>query len=230
MRLTTPGGISRDERWWDVLVGVEVRPGDTPSSTEVRAVHRADDGSVDGYVVYEPKEHWENGLSSSRLEVSELVAATDDAYRDLWRFLAEIDLAVSVHAWPRPVDEPLGLHLVDGRALRWRERNDQLWLNVLDVRAALEARTYASERTMVLDVDGTRWKLDGGPDGATCAPTSDAADLTLPVASLGAAYLGGTSWHALASAGHVTEERGGALARAAAMFSTPRAPFLTTHF
>jgi predicted acetyltransferase len=169
-------------------------------------------------------------VSGGELDVRELVTATDDAYRDLWRFLAEIDLAVSVHAWPRPVDEHLSLHLVDGRALRWRERNDQLWLNVLDVRAVLEARTYATDGTLVLDVDGARWRLDGGPDGATCAATAEAADLVLPVASLGAAYLGGTPWRALASAGRVTEERAGALDRAAAMFSTPRAPFLTTHF
>jgi predicted acetyltransferase len=229
-RRATPGSVSRDDGWWDVLTGVDPRPGDTPSNKEARAVHRDDHGEVDGYVVYAPVERWENGVSRSRVEVSELLAATSAAYDALWHFLCDIDLAVEIHAWPRPIDESLALHLVDGRALRWRERNDQLWVLLLDVRRALEARTYRGEGSLVLDVDGTRYHLDGGPQGATCALTTDDADLEMPIASLGAAYLGGTRFHALAGAGRVHERRDGALATADAMFGIDTAPYLTTHF
>ena len=229
-RRATPGSVSRDDRWWDVITGVDPRPGDTPSAKEARAVHRDDHGDVDGYVVYAPVERWENGVSRSRVEVSELLAATPAAYNALWQYLCGIDLAVEVHAWPRPIDEPLALHLVDGRALRWRERNDQLWVLLLDVRRALEARTYRCEGSLVLDVDGARYRLDGGPDGATCTSTTDDADLALPIASLGATYLGGTPFHALAGAGRVHESHDGAIANADAMFGTDAAPYLTTHF
>ena len=227
---TLPGAVSRSDDWWDVLTDVLPRPDDTPSKKRMRAVHRAPDGTVDGYVVYDPKERWKAGLSQSSVDVLELVGTSEHVRRDLWRFLVEIDLIETVHAWPRPVDEPLALHLVDGRAVRQRERNDQLWLAVLDVADALAARRYAVEGSLVLEVDGVRWALDGGPHGAMCAPTSAAADLVLPVATLGAAYLGGTSWRALADAGLVVEERTGALDRADMLFATPRAPFLTSHF
>jgi len=229
-RGATPGAISRDELWWDILAGVDPRPGEPPSTKEVRVVHRDDHGEVDGYAVYEPVDRWEDGVSRSRVEVREMITTTPDGYRDLWRFLCDIDLAVEVHAWPRPIDESLSLHLADGRALRWRERSDHLWVLVLDVVRALEARTYRREDCLVLDVDGRRFALDGGPEGATCKPSTEDADLVLPVASLGAAYLGGTRFHALAAAGRAQEEHSGALARADAMFGIDTAPFLSTNF
>ena len=58
----------------------------------------------------------------------------------------------------------------------------------------------------------------GGPDGAVCEPTGDAADLAVTAADLGAALLGGTSLHARAGVGTVVEQRPGALVRAAAAF------------
>lgn len=229
-RLTTPGTITRTPSAWDLLLGITPRPGEQPSPREQRVVHRDHAGTADGYAIYEPKERWENGLSAASVDVRELIATNAEAHRELWRFLVGIDLVVRLDAWPRPVDEPLPHHLVDGRAVRCRERSDQLWLNVLDVRRALEARRYRCRDSLVLEVDRTRWQLDGAPDGASCSPTTATADLVLPGSSLSAAYLGGTPWHVLAAAGLVDEERPGALDRAAAMFSTPRAPFLTTHF
>lgn len=230
-RLMTPGAISRTPSWWDVVtLGITPRPGEQPSVREQRVVHVDHAGTVDGYAIYEPKERWENGLSQTSIEVRELIASNASAHRELWRFLVDIDLVVRVDAWPRPVDEPLPHHLVNARAVRWRERSDQLWLNVLDVPRVLEARRYRGADSVVLEVDGARWQLDGASDGASCTSTSASADLVLPRSTLGAVYLGGTPWHALASAGLVDEERPGALDRAAALFSTPRAPFLTSHF
>ena len=75
-----------------------------------------------------------------------------------------------------------------------------------------------------------RFRLEGGSEGAECVPTSDEPDLALPVAALGAAYLGGQSWGRLAAAGWVDERRPGALDRASALFSTPRAPWCAMSF
>ena len=87
------------------------------------------------------------------------------------------------------------------------------------------ARRYAADVDVVLDVDDAtcpwntrRWRLSGGPDGAVCEPTGDAADLAVTAADLGAALLGGTSLHARAAAGTVVEHRPGALAAAATAF------------
>ena len=76
-----------------------------------------------------------------------------------------------------------------------------------------------------------RWRLDGGPDGATCVRADDAtADLTLSATELGAIILGGTRLAALAAARRVDEHTAGALAKADLMFGSPRAPWCQTSF
>src|SRR5581483_12276529 len=104
----------------------------------------------------------------------------------------------------------------DPRRLRTTGVWDMLWCRLVDLPAALGARTYAAESELVLDVadefcpwNAGRWRLDG----SGCAPASGtAADLALTATELSAAYLGGVSFSTLARAGRVTELRDGAIA------------------
>jgi hypothetical protein len=64
-------------------------------------------------------------------------------------------------------------------------------------------------------------RLSGGPAGATCAPTTDPAELRVDARDLGAVYLGGPSLASRAAAGHVVELREGALAAASTAFGWP---------
>jgi predicted acetyltransferase len=96
---------------------------------------------------------------------------------------------------------------------------------VLDVPAALAARSYASQGSLVLEVhascepaSGGRFRLEVGPDGATCETTSATAEIALDASDLGAAYLGGRSLRALARAGRV-QGSAEALAQADRMFA-----------
>ena len=75
-----------------------------------------------------------------------------------------------------------------------------------------------------------RWRLDAGPEGAICRPTPDPPELSLDVADLAAAYLGGVRFATLARAGRVRELAPGAAARADALFTTERPPWTTTAF
>lgn len=115
---------------------------------------------------------------------------------------------------------------------------DGLWVRLFDLTRALEARTYEREASLVLEVvdpeavDGrARLVLDAGPDGATCRPTIGSPDLTVDVAALGAAYLGGTDLRdaALASGG-ADEHRTGALDEATRLFRTLDEPWCSTFF
>ena len=81
-----------------------------------------------------------------------------------------------------------------------------------------------------MGLSGGRFALEGGPDGATCAPTDEPADLALSVSTLSSAYLGGYTLADLARGGRVDERRPGALATADAMFRSPVAPWCVTHF
>jgi predicted acetyltransferase len=133
-------------------------------------------------------------------------------------------------------DDPLLDLLLDPRAPSPITR-DGLWVRPVDVGRALAARTYARDIDVVLDVtDGTlpwnvgKWQLSGGPDGATCEPSTRKADLTVDVRELGAVYLGRPSLVRLGRAGLVEEHTAGALAATSEAFSTSRLPFLDTGF
>jgi predicted acetyltransferase len=119
-----------------------------------------------------------------------------------------------------PVDEPLWLALTDPRAVRLTP-TDSLWTRLVDVAAALNARSYACDADVVIAVaddfcawNAGRYRLSA--DG--CERTRAAADLELDVGSLAAAYLGGTTLHSLAAAGRVRELTPGAVSRASAAF------------
>jgi predicted acetyltransferase len=126
--------------------------------------------------------------------------------------------------------------LADARALRQTARFDFVWVRLLKVGDALSARRYLLDGQVVIEVlddlglAGGRYRLAGGPSGASCTRTSSSADLSLGVDALGSAYLGGVSLRTLARAGRVVEHRPGALDRADAMFRPPVTPWCTTWF
>jgi predicted acetyltransferase len=233
---STPGAIGRAGWWWEARFGERQAPGSKAGGNEFRAVHRAPDGRVDGYATYTAKGHWERSIPSGRLDVTDLVTTSSGAYADLWRFLCEVDWTVSVKASPRPADEPLPFLLVDGRAVQQTHHGDHIWLRLLDVPAVLAARAYRGADRLVLDVvdeslgRGGRYALDASPAGATCTPTDEPPDLTLPIGALGAMCMGGTPALVLAAAGQLDEEAPGATARLDALMSWSPAPFCSTNF
>jgi predicted acetyltransferase len=110
-------------------------------------------------------------------------------------------------------------------------------VRLFDLPRALEARTYESAALLVLEVvDGeapggrSRIALDASPDGATCRPSDRSPDLTVPVAALGAAYLGGSRLRDAVVATGVDEHANGALARADALFRAADEPWCSTFF
>jgi predicted acetyltransferase len=152
-------------------------------------------------------------------------ALTSEAYRALWGLLLDFDLTKRVVAARRPVDEPLRWMLTNPRALKLTRTRDNLWLRILDVPRALEARTYAATDSLVLDLFGSgRWRLDAGPDGATCTAADEPADLNLGIGELGSLYLGGVRPGELAYAGRITEHTPGAVSRLDALLRPDRQP------
>lgn len=153
------------------------------------------------------------------------------AERALWHYLCSIDWITQVKTGWRAPDDLLPDFLPDPRAARITTQADWLWVRILDVVRAMEARTYAGSGTLVLDVtdeDGLsagRYRLDAGPDGAVCAPTGQSADLTLDVRELSALWLGEASAVRLAALGRVREEREGAASVADALLRTSRRPW-----
>jgi predicted acetyltransferase len=234
-----PGMMARDDRWWQsMLIDPEDgRRGMGPLMCQLAE----DDSGPRGYALYRTKSDWgEDGLPSGSLLVRELICADAAATAALWTDLLTRDLIGEVVARQRPVDEPLLDMLADRRRAR-AHLADGLWIRLVDVPAALRKRRYSCAADVVIEVtdellpaNAGRWRLQcpGLDDGAaaSCERTTAAADIELPVAALGAVYLGGTRLGALAAAGLVTERTRGALATlSAAMYSDP-APWCPSMF
>ena len=233
-RRATPGAIERSGTWWDRRLGLVAGFDAEPTRRYVLA--RDADGAPSGLLVYAVEGNWDAWRPNGTLTVEELFGVDAAASARLWRVAAEVDLVVRVVADQRGADDPLPLWLTDARAVRQRYRTDFQWVRVLDVPAALAARRYGCEGSLVLEVEDAlghaagRFALEGGPDGAECSPSTAPADLVLRVEALGAAYHGGASLAALAAAGWVREERPDALARADAMFGWLARPWCATLF
>ena len=220
-RRQQPGEVSRPPGWWRRYLGdpEERRGGAGP---RFAAVWEGDEG----YVTYRVAQNWDTGVPGGTLTVENLVAVTPEVRAGLWQYCFGIDLIRLVKAY-LAVDDPLRWMLVDPRRLRTTNVGDFLWVCLLDVEAALSARTYAADGHLVIDVAGDgRYRLAGG----TCGRTDALPDLRLDRPDLGAAYLGGVGFTTLARAGLVAELAPGALARADALFVTAPGPVSTTGF
>lgn len=226
-----PGVIGRDELWWQNNTGIDV-PAHHAWTEPFYAVYRTAEGRAEGLLVYRVDTNWGDVKQPlNKATVSDLIAVTPAAERALWQFVCSIDWVTTVRTGYRAPDDLLPLVLPDPRAARIVTQADWLWLRVLDVPRALEARTYTAGATLVLDVHDPaglaagRFRLDVSPSGATCVPTTRDADLSLGIGELGALYLGDESALRLAALGRVEENRPGAAATADAVFRTARRPW-----
>jgi predicted acetyltransferase len=191
---------------------------------------------VQGAVAFSVEDVWTANRPTGKADVKLLVGATPEAERELWRHLCETDWITRVSAGTRSVDDPLPLWLDDGRAATQVDHFDSIWARVLDVPTALGARRAATGGKVTVEVvddlgyANGRWSLELGPDGGEASSSKAAAEVRLPVAALGAAYLGGTSVARLHAAGWIDEEAPGGVARLDALLHSPTAPWSPTTF
>ncbi|WP_067179089.1 GNAT family N-acetyltransferase [Microtetraspora niveoalba] len=233
VRTTRPGLYDRSDACWrlEVLADEEVyRRGAGP----LRCVIVEDDDGPRGYALFRVKSGWtDHNLPDGEVLLNDLFATDPAAYALTWRTVLDRDLCVRLHAWGRPVDDPIVHLLAEPRQLNagWL---DDLWVRLVDVDQALAGRAYAAPVDLVIEVEDRvcpwnagRFRLVAsggtGTAKASCERTGDPADVTLPVDALGAAYLGGRPLTAMGAAGLVTEHSEGALhALSTAMSWEPR--------
>lgn len=227
----TRGSVDRPKFYEPILTGAfDFREG--PDKKLRTAVHLDADSRPDGYVTYKPGERKDTGRP---IEVQDLVALTPQAYLRIWRFLADIDLADQVTWEGAPVSDPLEWALVEPRAVKVVKVVDLLWVRVLDVVAALEARPWGADGEVVLEVDDAlghaagRFHVATSGGAAKVARTHDDPDVRLEADTLGALYLGGVGVDTLHAAGRITGSDQ-AVRTWAAMEATGPAPYCITGF
>jgi predicted acetyltransferase len=230
------GEISRPDWFWDLDLGILQLPTKPEVPPAFYLLVRDANQVVTGALRYRVETTWEGMLPAATVTVDSLISADIDADIALWSYLLSLDLVTQVKIADRSVDDVLPWLLDDPRRARAEKRHDFLWCRVLDVPAALSARRYRVEGTLVLAITdpqglaGGNYELSGGPDGAQCSASGRCADVSMPVDTLGAILLGGYSLRQLARAGRAREDRAGALDTADAMFSTSAPPWCSTWF
>lgn len=182
-RRLTPGGLAcPDALWEDLLADHDnVRDGGTAWFAFLHP---------DGYALYRVR-HGETMVA----RVEALTAVTPEAHAALWRALLGLDLMEQVQIDTYPAD-PLPYLLVDSRQVHTTSQVDSLWLRIMDVRAALEARRYLADLSVVLEIgddfrsDGGRFALEVREGVARCSRTDAPADLEFGLDVLGSIYFG----------------------------------------
>lgn len=224
VRLRTPGMYARTQTWWETRILDD--PPDRREDGAAKNVALLElDGEPVGYALYRVISKWDAGGKVGHLRVLEAMA--EQAELELWRFLLGLDWVETFRGAHLPIDHPLQHALIYPRRLKLRI-GDQLWIRLVDVGAALAARSYASAEPLVLELtdeflpeNAGRWRI---ADGSAERTEAD-ADLALDVQELASLYLGGFGASELVRAGLVRELQEGAAGRADALFATPRKPW-----
>lgn len=212
-RVTSPGEVVIPPSHWDTFAGTRE---DAKDPGAIRVVQYRDaDGVTQGALAYRVSVN-EVDYADSSVEVTMLLAATTDAYAALWRWVLSLDLIGTVTASERSTDEPLLYMLADPRAAQVTLIDHQ-YVRILDVAAALSARTYEAAGSIVLDVDD-QLDIDSGTflltvDDAGSAVVQRVTDVPegvptarLTTTELSALYLGGVRARTLHSAGRITTD------------------------
>jgi predicted acetyltransferase len=217
------GEVDRAEELHHYLFDANAKPQGSFSAA-IYLAHR------DGYAIYRVEEHWNDGWPAHTMRLLELVAITGEAHAALWHTLLGVDLVGPIISRQIPIDDPLPYLLTNPRALQTTALNDGIWVNVRDVARCLSARRYSTEDRLVIEVDGDRWVIEGGPDDATCRKARTRPDLVMDRAALGAMFLGGVRPSALAAGRRLTARDNDVLRRADCFFVTSPVPHCQTHY
>jgi len=229
IRLGRAGMLSRSETWWEHRRFYDPeRYRDGASGRRYAIAFR--DGVPAGYAMFRQKEKWESAVPDGTIRIIEVIAPDEGVRRALWHLLGNIDLFPNVNWWNAPIDEPVAWEASNRRIVK-RTIADAMWVRILDVPAALDARRYDSDGRVTFAVtdafcpwaEGT-YELNVADGEASCREVDGDPEFRLDAAELGALYLGGRSVAELARAELVDGPRD-ALVRADRMFRTVVPPW-----
>jgi predicted acetyltransferase len=205
-RLRTPGCAVRPTPLWDDLLAdwEASRGGGTQWFSLLHP---------DGYLLYRIHRG-----QSRNVRVEEFTAVTPEAHAALWRASCGMDLVETITASSHPAD-PLPHLFDDSRVVRTTGSQDDLWLHIMDVPAALQARTYQGDLDTVIEVvdefrsNGGCFALTIRSGRAECVRTTEPAEFVMDLDVLGSVYLGVHPVSTLAAANRIRGGDSAALAR-----------------
>ena len=225
VRLARAGLLSRNEHWWREHRLADPERWRHGASRKSYALLELD-GEDAAYAVYRVKNEWERGFPKGEVRVTEAFATSPAAERELWRYLSGVDLTVKVDYFAADPAASIFLMTRDPRGLQ-PVLGDGLWLRLVDVEAALAARSYRPGEPVVLEVHDELlpWNAGRYRVGEEVERTDAEPDLVLDVADLASVYLGAFDFVRLARARRVDVRTPSAAERASELFRTSLPPW-----
>ncbi len=150
VRRRQPGFISRSKDWWELRKLDDSRES-RRGAGKLNRVLLEIDGKQAGYALYRIKLAFEDATNKSQVRVSEAIGDSPVAVRELWRYLLAIDWVDEIQCELLPADHPIFLLVQRPNRLNWK-LFDGLWLRLIDVGAALSARSTAGDGRVTFDV------------------------------------------------------------------------------
>jgi predicted acetyltransferase len=227
VRRRSPGFVSRTAAWWEFRK-LNDAPERRRGAGELNRALLEIDGHPAGYALYRVKFAFEGAFNEGYVQVLEAHGDSPEATREIWRYLLGIDWVAEIRCEVLGVDHPLFLLVDRPNRLNWKLL-DGLWVRLVDVGAALSARSVTRDGRVTFDVAsdpvfpdnvGT-WTLENG----VAKRSRRRADVRLDVQALASAYLGGFTFAELARAGRVEEVARGGIARADALYRVDVKPW-----
>jgi predicted acetyltransferase len=225
--------IERSQATWDRVF----EPDEPSTKPHQMALYRDAAGEPRGYLYFRNRE--DEGYDpgpNQHLKVSAFVALDTDAYRGLWNFLVAHDLVREIEMEPVPEDDPAPLLLLEPRTLR-RRTGDGIWLRIADVELALSQRPYGAAGALtiavqdeVCDWNHATFRLETDGPTSSVTRTSEAPDLTVPVARLASLLSGFASATELSRLGLIEARDPRILGQADRMFATAYRPYCQDGF
>ena len=213
-RTTRAGEIARSEAWHRVVFAEQ-------GIGQIHALH------ADGYATWKVEPKWNDGHPAHDFRLATLAAVTPDAHaaRCGTRSCRPTSSGRSARRRSRSTIRCRSSSLTSA----WSARPTSTTVcgaACHDVQTCFGARTYGTDEDVVVEVDGTRWRIGAGG----VALVRSRPDLVTDQAGLGALLLGGVAPTTLAAGRRLEPRSGEALRRADALFLTHPAPYSQTGF
>jgi predicted acetyltransferase len=234
MLATNVGTIVGDATFYADLS--RVAPEETRTSEPPRMMVALRDGRDVGYVVFKRTHKWPSSRPAAEVDVWQLSGAPA-ARLALLRRVVDLDLAGTVKVTGIAAGDPVLSWVAGPRDFSSMSPVDGLWVRLVDLPEALAARGYEGACDVVVEVadasaprNAGRWRIRAKDGDGEAVRSDDPAEVSLPVAALGAAYLGGASLAEMARAGVVAEHRSGAVSELWRAFRTDVGPYAARGF
>jgi predicted acetyltransferase len=231
---TNVGTIVGNEEFYAELSHVSAE--DLREGEPARVLIAVRDGREVGYAVFRRKHDWPNSRPAAEVRVW-TIAGAPAARLALIRRVTDLDLSGKVTINGIGSTDPVLSWVQGPRGLGDVKTFDSLWVRLVDLPAALAARGYETDCDVVVEVaddqapwNAGRWRFRVKDGVGEATETDDDADVALPVAALGAAYLGVTNLAEMHRAGTVAEHRVGAVRELWRAFRTDVGPYAARGF